>query len=338
MNDRQFPDFLAGLSTSAIQLLQAVGELLREILQPHSQTQENASEIVEAIDMILDALLSCVLEAVAESFANSGSSKHFESKSLLDAFLGSLTLDILIPLMKAYAHLTRLMFTSMFQGTKSTGKKASRPGAISSSSQPLSDVLPGLLALLKRVLAKLRDGSARILPRTGEILDFVALSAVTEISKLWMIDSKLIYTLSDGQNQGTAITVGHNNERTGQVDDPRPDRETRLTRSDRIYRLARKEALWYLTAIAHEAMNPTSGPVREVSPKSTGSSELSGLAQERTTDILSGLLVQCTSELYLEEGGAHFTQTCENDLLHMDGTERGLIMGLVERAWLGGCR
>lgn len=338
MKDRQSPDFLAGLSTSAIQLLQAVGELLRAILQPHSQTPENASEIVEAIDVILDALLSCVLEAAAETYANSGSSKHFDSKSLLDAFLGSLTLDILIPLMKAYAHLTRFMFTSMFQGTKSTGKKASRPGAISSSSQPLSDALPGLLALLKRVFAKLRDGSARILPHTGEILDFVAHSAVTEISKLWMIDSKLIYTLSDGQNEGTAITVGRNNGRLEQVDDPRPDRETRLTRNDRIYRLARKEALWYLTAIAHEAMNPTSGAVREVSPKSTGSSELSGLAQERITDILSGLLVQCTSELYHEEGGAHFTQTCENDLLHMDGTERGLIMGLVERAWLGGYR
>lgn len=338
MKDRRSPDFLAGLSSSATHVLQAVGELLRAILQPHSQTPENASEIIEVIDMILDALLPCVLEVVAESFANSGSSKHFESKSLLDAFLGSLTLDILIPLMKAYAHITRLMFTSMFQGTKSTGKKASRPGAISSSSQPLSDVLPGLLALLKRVLAKLRDGSARILPRTGEILDFVAHSAVTEIYKLWMIDSKLIYTLSDGQNEGTAITVGRNNGRLEQVDDPRPDRETRLTRNDRIYRLARKEALWYLTAIAHEAMNPTSGAVREVSPKSTGSSELSGLAQERITDILSGLLVQCTSELYHEEGGAHLTQTCENDLLHMDGTERGLIMGLVERAWLGGYR
>lgn len=338
MKDRQSPDFLAGLSTSAIQLLQAVGELLRAILQPHSQTPENASEIVEAIDVILNALLSCVLEAAAETYANSGSSKHFDSKSLLDAFLGSLTLDILIPLMKAYAHLTRFMFTSMFQGTKSTGKKASRPGAINSSSQPLSDALPGLLALLKRVFAKLRDGSARILPHTGEILDFVAHSAVTEISKLWMIDSKLIYTLSDGQNEGTAITVGRNNGRLEQVDDPRPDRETRLTRNDRIYRLARKEALWYLTAIAHEAMNPTSGAVREVSPKSTGSSELSGLAQERITDILSDLLVQCTSELYHEEGGAHLTQTCENDLLHMDGTERGLIMGLVERAWLGGYR
>ena len=323
------------LFSSATSLLKRLGELLQTTVQLHNSVPKNPVEVINTMDTVLGSVTAFMIDSAIDTVLSSGPSEHIELERCLEEFLSSLALDILLPLMKSFVHLSQNTLFFMLQGTKISRKKTARTDPLRMNSQAFSDVRPALLALYKQLLSKLRDGNAKLLPRIGEILDLVALSAVTEISKLWTIDGKARYSLSDSQDQLT--TTSTNNITPNEGTDDRPERDTRLTRDSRIHRLARKEALWYLTAIAHDALRSTSGAVREVSPNSTGRTELLTLVQEQIASVLSGLLVRCTNEMYHEEESS-FSKRNGNHHGHMDGMEKGLIMGLVEHAWFAGSK
>lgn len=301
---------------TASDVINGLGSLLTSILKPStSGVSDKSVESLKSIEMILCTTLITVCDVALPNKPNARTvhqKKNTGTSSSLDlnALLSVLTSQILRPLIISFYSLSWDFTSSMLQNN--TAPKAKE----TSSSLPV-DIRSDVLAFIRRILAIITK-KYLFKWKKQDLFDFIALEGAERIKSLWShsyhlneIDKDA--SLKKSNNSGGARVLH------------------RFSRITRLRRLARKDALWYYCAILQDVLaSPPSSEIATI--QGTGSLLSSNLILQKIIDILNGLFSIC-KESTCEGAGAN---TVSHEPKDMDNIERGMIIAVLENAWLHG--
>ncbi|KAH8103251.1 hypothetical protein DFH11DRAFT_1655323 [Phellopilus nigrolimitatus] len=305
------------LISSAIDVVRALGNALLTVV--HSQQKlRDPLDVIKGVNAILLSTLSCVFSAIRlvnEKLSGRPvrpSSRKHDFVPLLDQLFNTLTSDFVAPLIKSINQLSRNFLSSTLHEVQSRRKRHSEV-FIDSRSQ--LDIRPSLLTTLGSILSMARDSVVNLRHLYMGLVNTVMISAVAEISRLW---SPAGYTPSALTKEQTIMAYPNKSRR---------DQLVKLSHQQRMERLARKDTLWYMGAVVREALFSEVLSRTGCSTNCTTPTML--IAEEKIEDILSKLLVRCTAAMYPhpEPETRSIREMCE--------VEKGMVMGIIEKAWLG---
>ncbi|THH12138.1 hypothetical protein EW145_g169 [Phellinidium pouzarii] len=300
------------LLSSSVEVLRALGNVLHMVVHSRSTLKEPL-KILRGVDSILHSVMACVfsIPAFTEKIKTVNKVPHPCSQkcdltSALDIFFGTLALDLVIPIVKSFGRLSQEIYLSALRGTRHQ-KQISHSDGVSGVLPPCLDIRPDLSAMVKGILSTMYSYDGEIIvSSSGEFSEAVLLSALAEISRTWNL-SVPIDKSADVQFGLQSLLVAKPN------------------RSERVHRLVRKDVLWYLCIVVHDCLS-IKAPSR-IDVVGNPTIHTTTLIRTRLEDAISELLVHCTSNLHSEFGTAGTPAMYE--------VEKGMLMGIVERAYLG---
>ncbi|KAI5119785.1 hypothetical protein M0805_006583 [Coniferiporia weirii] len=305
---------------SANQVLQALGNAIRMIVQSQHNFKDPLNAI-RGIDVILRFVLTHVVSICSSLDGARPMNKLRQSRSqehdllpLLELFFGTLALDLVIPIVKSFDRLYQEVYLSISYEAKHRRKK-SHSNAVAGAYQIHPDIQTTLYALLKGILPTTRLSDGKLAPLYGKFSEAIVLSAVAEIARLW---TPIATSPSDSSSEQNAVP-DNANQHPSMI-------PAKLTRRQRVHRLARKDAIWHLCAITRDHLsfimtNSTSNALKSSGTPSTN------VIQGKYDKMLSNILVTCKDDLH-----SGLTVRATKD---MSKVERGMAMGIIEMAWLG---
>lgn len=289
---------------SATLVLRAVAKTLRTILTPSSKLICTQAVIAD-VNAVLCSTLSRVILLLGTGGADKKKSKNTSKPPdlpSLNSLFAVLASDIVVPLIKAFGNLSKAMLPAVFLATK----RHLQGSVTQSELEPAhrNATLDGLLTTLKDIGATVSSEN-----RFGlGLLNVIRLSAIAEIDR--------IYTLS-GKEPTDVI-----NPLSPVYESPRVCPVTSLSRRERLLRLGRKDALWYLCAVINDAILPKN-PTRH-------ESVMFAVVQSESEAALSTILGRCS----VPESITPYRG--QERLLKMDMVEMGMVASVTEKIWLAG--
>ncbi|EJD04465.1 uncharacterized protein FOMMEDRAFT_155596 [Fomitiporia mediterranea MF3/22] len=297
------------LVLSATSVLQALASSLQTAFDPQGSTKITLT-FVNGFNTILCSTLSRAMILLSSLKPNTGKKRPGSAalKVNLDKFFTVLACDIVVPIIKSFSRLSENALLPIL----STGRGKRRRGAGSDTSgadgMMCGTTLQGLLAILRDILAFL---SASKHDETLQLLDLMKASLISEIERLFIPDGTTL-TIEVSPFIISAATVSTEESKTQLV--------AKLSRKDRIHLLARKNALWYLCAIAQDVFSTTTAT------RAKGSTP--GPVREKADIILSRLMIRCSGATSPESGLG------PRGVGKMSDTERAMIHSVIEKIWL----
>lgn len=341
-----------------------------------AQSSMSASGTLGALGTLGERLLTTVLPLF-----NSGGRKHGQKKKIaaataewndaaLDEILGRVTTVLLLPLVRSFAPLSTNFLSALLLPRNSKNKaknKATPPGT---RAQEPTDIRPDAFALLDRTLEALSAsalaGAAPVVQRIKHVL---ILEAARELLELYSDSRPGTNTHAAGRSEPASLSASSVAEARAKAVLKR-NLESSV---DRVGRLARKDALWYLCNTLQRVLPlggqpSTAGAISIASPAAGG--EQDGLLEETLYGMLSRLLRAPppsrlpTHAPPADEEGANLNAnvpvqapaagTLTTPERADDGSpgrprygsegarapgmgevERGMVLAVVERVWLG---
>ncbi|KAL5534728.1 hypothetical protein ACEPAG_1192 [Sanghuangporus baumii] len=300
-----------GPSNYPVQLLSSATNVFRELGKAlQTALTSDGSEklslgLVDNFNVILSSTLSWTASTLIEIESSSrkrarGSLPNEQLNTLFSLLAG----NIVIPIIKSFTRLSHAALTPILSSTCQPQKSGEDP-----SNPCVKAILQGFIVVLKGVIAsicKIHSSYAQ------NLLDIMKLTVIAEIELLWARQDKTTLDTGDSFLSGDATTP---------LIDSCMLPVARLSRRERIQRLARKNALWYLCVIARDVLSSQVTIFRSEGPSSD-------VAQERFDVALSSMLVRCTGNISTSSGME------ARRSFSMSDVEKGMIVSVIENVWL----
>lgn len=253
-------------------------------------------------------------EKSAPSNSTSSGTYSLEFRSSFEKLLDTLTTLVLRPIIQAFASLSETYLLSVFDAPATAAPKDR------SSSKPSPDIRPDILSLFRSTFFLVSqlvvcfdtpsDGQVFSNSYVLGVREFLSLAAVRELLKLFecresisddprthsLMDFMASTTLGDRHNgEGMNSTTTKESTFTDATSKRTPAGITprRNNRNDRIRKLARKDAVWYLCTILHvlfeNAYFPSETTESAVFPTATDLGPIASLPSSKTNPRNSSL-------------------------------------------------
>ncbi|KAL5535053.1 hypothetical protein ACEPAF_3146 [Sanghuangporus sanghuang] len=299
------PKYPVQLLSSATNVFRELGKALQTALSSDGPGKLS-SELVLDFNVIISSTLSWTASTLneIESISRKRARRSTLPNEQLNALFSSLAGTIVIPIIKSFTRLSDADLVLILSSTRQpqrSGEDASTPC--------MKAILQGFVVSLKGIVAtvsKIHSSYAQ------SLLDIMKLSVIAEIELLWTRQDKMTLDTGDSFPSVDATTPP-----IGSCILP----VARLSRRERIQRLSRKNALWYLCVIARDVLSS-----QVTIPKSEGPS--SDIAQEKFDITLSSILVRCTGSVSTSSGME------ARRPFGMSDVEKGMIVSVIENIWL----
>lgn len=292
---------------SATLVLQAVAKTLRTILLPTSSKLICTHAVISDVNSVLCSTLSRVILLLDAGGADKRTSRNIPKPPdlpSLNSLVAVLASDIVVPLIKAFANLSENMLTDgLLDVRRHLPDHVTRRGLVL---ERYNVMLGELLTTLREIIVTIRlENQFRL-----DLLNVIRLSAIAEIERIYTLFGK---ESADNIHPPSPVCEAL-------YVDPRIRPVTSLGRHDRLLRLGRKDALWYLCAVINDAVVPKTAIYHESATFSA--------VQSKSEVVLSTLLDRCSVLDSIDPQGG------SEKMLKMDTVEKGMVVSVVEKIWL----
>ncbi|KAL5495763.1 DBP3 [Sanghuangporus weigelae] len=293
------------LLSSATNVFLELGKALQTALSSDG-SEKLSSGLVDNFNVIISSTLSWTASTLneIESSSRKGARRYNFPSEQLNALFSSLTDNIVIPIIKLFTRLSDAALVPILSSTRRPQRLGEDP-----STPCMKAILQGFVVILKGIIASISKTHSSY---AQSLLDIMKLTVIAEIELLW--------TRQDGTTLDTGDSFPSVDATTALVDSCMLS-VARLSRRERIRRLARKNALWYLCVIARDVLSS-----QVTISKSEGPS--SDVAQEKFDVTLSSILVRCTGSISTSSGME------ARRPFSMSDVEKGMIVSVIENIWL----
>ncbi|KAL5518480.1 hypothetical protein ACEPAH_162 [Sanghuangporus vaninii] len=299
------PSYPVQLLSSSTNVFRELGKAFQTALVSDGP-QKLSSGLVDNFNVIISSTLSWTASTLneVESSSRKRARRYTLLNEQLNALFSSLAGSIVIPIIRSFSRLSDADLVLILSSTRQPQTSGEDP-----SSPCMKAILQGFVVILKGIIASISKIHS---PYAQSLLDIMKLTVIAEIELLWKRQDKMTLDTGDSFPSVDATT-------------PPIDSCTlpvaRLSRRERIQRLSRKNALWYLCVIARDVLSS-----QVTIPKSEGPS--SDIAQEKFDITLSSILVRCTGSVSTSSGME------ARRPLGMSDVEKGMIVSVIENIWL----
>ncbi|PCH33119.1 hypothetical protein WOLCODRAFT_159851 [Wolfiporia cocos MD-104 SS10] len=289
-----------------MQAVDALGGLLVSLLSPGSALP-SSNDTLAAICTLVERLLLQVVPLLTDSNHKSVPSKA-EDPAIMGVFLGRLSSAILVPIMQSFAPLSNSYILTLLAPRGKTHKKSFK------HQESEADIRPAVFAIIDRALAILDSLMTNSSTSTATQVQAAKHALTLEATRV------LVQLFADphAPNPGDGVPK------------PRQGVDVRLPLSQRLHKLARKDTIWYLCNTLHLVLPApfvgTSVP--------TQTREQDVLLADAIYAALAELLQHAKVKL---PATSPSTTDMANEVRRydLDEVERGMVLAVIERAWLG---
>ena len=275
-------------------VIDGLGRRLPSVLSLEQIIPNNYQDIVRDIDRILLVTLDSALASLPTATIKRSvplPAKMSILSSLIDQLIGSLTAQVILPIIKRIQPLSMQVLQSRLHQHSTTTRKPK-------NSEPVPDIRKDLLNILYRCLGVLQDHDRAILRKSKDLRKFVAAATAKEISSLW--------AFSDSSNQ------------------TKPIRGRKLSREERIATLSRKETLALLCSLLHDMLPAVANSTHSSKHSHFAKADavIAEVTMHEISGVLSSLLTRCSDQTGM-------MSEIEKGLL-MAVIERGWLEGAIQ--------
>ncbi|KZT08934.1 uncharacterized protein LAESUDRAFT_566792 [Laetiporus sulphureus 93-53] len=302
------------LATSLRHAVDSLGSLLTSLLPPNPVTA-GAVDALDAAATLIHRLLIVALSLLVGT-PQKQKIKATSRFSIVEDTLRVLTETILVPAIRAFRPLSSAHL-SVLLAPRAKKKVATKLP---------SDIRPDLFSLLDRTISALEEFSSLVTRRAAVIFTIrtvkqvVALETVRELQRLYAGDH------ASGSDANSKSKSTLHDARVSQT-------------SERMESLIRKDTLWYLCNVLHLVL-----PLGAGASVPTPQRDQDELLDDAIFGALSSVLRRTRTTAHFEGGTAppgniidegSRRGTIERPTPDMGDVERGVVLALAERVWLG---
>ncbi|KZT68454.1 hypothetical protein DAEQUDRAFT_738684 [Daedalea quercina L-15889] len=308
------------LLAAARRAVGALGDNVARLLPPNP-VLPSSSDALAALGTLAERLITTVLPLLSKSSRKQKRKTTAETNEFaLDEILGLIATALLLPLVRSFAPLSTNLLSVLLAPNKAKKKKPS-PAALVQT-----DIRPDVIATLDRITSALESFAASVLVGSDAVIQRIKHVVIIETAR----------ELHDLYTDNRPPMAPHATKRATKSGDAQRS-------ADRLDRLARKDTLWYLCNTLQRVL-PLGVQPRTGGLSPTAGGEQDELVEEALFGMLSRLLRTPATR-----GHRAAPPASEGDKgpprerspgrpgyeRGLSEVERGMVLAVVERAWLG---
>ncbi|CCL98333.1 uncharacterized protein FIBRA_00327 [Fibroporia radiculosa] len=333
--------YFVGMVTRAIDALNSVVETL---LPPHP-TVSASTDTLAALAMLSHRLLTTAIPLLAKSDRREKTKTggHLSRESVLER----MTELILVPLICAFAPLSKRYITALFSDSGKASRQLPKPQAHKRATE--TDLRPDVFAAIERIVSTLdtlTTGGTLAAASCTIAKSVLALEAARQLQALYPDREAAATSGTEGSGENASTASGIARRGRGP--------------SERLEQLIRKDTLWYLCHTLHLVLpaEPRAAPPREQDvlledlvfatfsdvlrrTKTPGSAARTATAAGRHEVAAPQSHGDVLTEAEKNSGAAKSRAgpcggvAARRPRFAMSEVERGMVLAVIERAWLG---
>ncbi|KDQ54987.1 hypothetical protein JAAARDRAFT_356698 [Jaapia argillacea MUCL 33604] len=294
--------------------LDSIGILLAGVLSPNHSPSSASLQLIKSLSSVLSHTLTLVLSGTTSKAKSKGKTQAGEPKELdlaVDEIMGLLLTGIFRPVVRSFMPASRVFVSAVFSSTSTRNKKHDPTSVV--------DLRADLLGLCENVNTVLDDFSLanptrNALKSVRSLKNSIILEALRELEGLCL--------LSEERYAESA------------------------SRTERLEVLSTKDAWWYLCTLLDRLIGSCASSGKSASsagaftPRIPASAKGGGANEDGDGVLARDVLLALDSLIERTERSSRYSldeKTANGDGRFMiDEVERGMLMAVIEKAWLNG--